>query len=153
VGRQGCMFGRSNICVAEQRQRVAVPAERQFRRPAEKAIKVSAFCMSDMRKIKTNLVTFVTDNFLLLRTIGDTDFLRAGGKQRNGGAAHRKRKRKRWRCDNGRGNSADLAMVRQNPRRRSQIQNARLDGALVGDLIATGTPRTVDGLVDGAIQT
>src|SRR6516164_8887194 len=33
-------------------------------------------------------------------------------------------------------------MVRQNPRRRSQIQNAEPDGTLVGDLTATGTPWT-----------
>jgi hypothetical protein len=105
VDRQGFMFGRSNICVAEPRERVTVPAECQFGRPAEKG-DLLAFCLSDMRKIKTNLVTFVTDNFLLLSIVGNTDFLRAGGE--NGGAAHRKRKRKRRRCDNGTGNSADL---------------------------------------------
>jgi hypothetical protein len=44
--------------------------------------------MSDMRKIKTKLMTFITDNVLLLRIVGNTDFLRAGGKQWNGGAAH-----------------------------------------------------------------
>ncbi len=102
VDRQGFMFGRSNICVAETRERVAVPAECQFGRPADLLV----FCMSDMTKIKSNLVTFVTDNFLLLSIVANTDFLRAGGK--NGGAAHRKRKPKRRRCDNGRGNSADL---------------------------------------------
>jgi len=48
-----------------------------------------AFCLSDMRKIKFNLVIFVTDNFLLLSIVGNTIFLRAGGK--NGGAAHRNR--------------------------------------------------------------
>jgi hypothetical protein len=105
VDRQGFMFGRPNICVAEPRERVAVPARCQFGRPAEKG-NLLACCMSDMRKIKSNLVTFVTDNVLLLRIVGNTDFLRAGGK--NGGAAHRKRKRKRRRCDNGRGNGADL---------------------------------------------
>ena len=105
VDRQGFMFGRSNICVAEPRERVAVPAECQFGRPAETG-DLFACRMSDMRKIKSNLVTFVTDNFLLLRIVGNTDFLRAGGK--NGGAAHRKRKRKRWRCDIGRGNGSDL---------------------------------------------
>jgi hypothetical protein len=105
VDRQGFMFGRSNICVAEPRERAAVPAGCQFGRPAEKG-DLLAFCMSDMTKIKSNLVTFVTDNFLLLSIVGKTDFLRAGGK--NGGAAHRKRKPKRRRCDNGRGNSADL---------------------------------------------
>src|SRR2546430_16213382 len=78
------MFGRSNICVAEPRERAAVPAECQFGRPAEKG-DLLAFCMSDMTKIKSNLVTFVTDNFLLLSIVGKTDFLRAGGK--NGGAA------------------------------------------------------------------
>ena len=91
VDRQGFMFGRSNICVAEPRERVAVPAGCQFGRPAEKG-DLLAFCMSDMTKIKSNLVTFVTDNFLLLSIVGKTDFLRAGSK--NGGAAHRKRKRK-----------------------------------------------------------
>jgi hypothetical protein len=136
VDRQGFMVGRSNICVAEPREPLAVPAECQFGRPAENG-DLLAFGVSDMTKIKSNLVTFVTDNFLLLRIVGNTDFLRAGGK--NGGAAHRKRKRKRRRCvtvEQQRG----LAMVRENPRRRSQIQNVRLDGTLVGDLIATGTP-------------
>jgi hypothetical protein len=42
----------------EQRQRVAVPAERQFRRSAKNKIKG----MSDMKKIKSKLVTIVTDN-------------------------------------------------------------------------------------------
>jgi hypothetical protein len=36
VGRQGCMFGRCNICVTEPRQRIALPPECQFRRPAKK---------------------------------------------------------------------------------------------------------------------
>ena len=83
------MFGRSNVCVAEPRERVAVPAECQFGRPAEKKGDLLAFCLSDMRKIKSNLVIFVTDNFLLLSIVGNTVFLRAGGK--NGGAAHRNR--------------------------------------------------------------
>src|SRR5262249_57711266 len=79
------MFGRSNVCVAEPRERVAVPAECQFGRPAEKKGDLLAFCLSDMRKIKSNLVIFVTDNFLLLSIVGNTVFFRAGGK--NGGVA------------------------------------------------------------------
>jgi hypothetical protein len=46
----------------EQRQRVAVPLERQFRRPAKSTIKG----MSDMKKIKSKLVTIVTDNARLV---------------------------------------------------------------------------------------
>jgi hypothetical protein len=56
--------------VAEPRERIAVPAECQFGRPAENG-DLLAFGMSDMTKIKSNLVTFVTDNFLLLRTVGN----------------------------------------------------------------------------------
>jgi hypothetical protein len=55
----------------EQRQRVAVPAERQFRRPAKDEIKG----MSDMKKIKTKLVTFVTDNVRLVGIVGDKNLL------------------------------------------------------------------------------
>jgi hypothetical protein len=51
----------------EQRQRVAVPPERQFRGPAKNTIKG----MSDMKKIKTKLVTFVTDNVRLVGIVGD----------------------------------------------------------------------------------
>jgi hypothetical protein len=86
------MFGRSNICVAEPRERVAVPAECQFGRPAEKG-DLLAFCMSDMTKIKSNLVTFVTDNFLLLSIVGKTDFLRAGGKNGGGRASKEETKK------------------------------------------------------------
>src|SRR5262249_59361347 len=98
------MFGRSNICVDEPRERLAVPAECQFGRPAEKG-NLLACCMSDMRKIKSNLVTFVTDNFLLLRIVGNTVFLRAGGK--NGGGAPRKRELKKTRCRKRKSNRAD----------------------------------------------
>jgi hypothetical protein len=55
----------------EHRQRVAVPPERQFRRPATNTIKG----MSDMKKIKTKLVTFVTDNVLLVGIVGNKNLL------------------------------------------------------------------------------
>jgi hypothetical protein len=73
VDRQDFMFGRSNICVAEPRERVAVPAQCQLGRPPEKG-DLLAFCMSDMTKIKSNLVTFVTDSFLLLSIVGNHRF-------------------------------------------------------------------------------
>jgi len=55
----------------EQRQRVAVRPERQFRGPAKNTIKG----MSDMKKIKTKLVTFVTDNVRLIGIVGHKDLL------------------------------------------------------------------------------
>jgi len=55
----------------EQRQRVVVPPERQFRRPAKNKIKGG----SDMKKIKTKLVTFVTDNVRLVGIVGDKNLL------------------------------------------------------------------------------
>jgi hypothetical protein len=51
----------------EQRQRVAVSAERQFCRPAKNTIKG----MWDMKKIKTKLVTIVTDNVRLVGIVGN----------------------------------------------------------------------------------
>jgi hypothetical protein len=59
----------------EQRQRVAVPPERQVRRPAKNTIKVTALRMSDTKKIKTKLVTFVTDNVLLVGIVGNKNLL------------------------------------------------------------------------------
>jgi hypothetical protein len=59
-----------------------------------------------MKKIKTNLVTFVTDNVLLFTYFGNKiSCAHAASKMTR---PHRERKRKRWRCDNSRGNSADL---------------------------------------------
>jgi hypothetical protein len=55
----------------EQRQRVAVSAERQFCGPAKNKTKVSA----DMKKIKSKLVTFVTDNVRLIGIVGDKNLL------------------------------------------------------------------------------
>jgi hypothetical protein len=59
------------ILRGEQRQRVAVPPECQFRGPAKNKIKG----MSDMKKIKTKLVTFVTDNVRLVGIVGDKNLL------------------------------------------------------------------------------
>ena len=36
---------------------------------------VSAFCMSDMKKIKTKLVTFVTDNVRFVGIVGNKNLL------------------------------------------------------------------------------
>jgi hypothetical protein len=75
-----CLGGREDSAArdrnAKPRQRVAVPPERQFRRPAKTQSKVSALRMSDMKKIKTKLVTFVTDNVLLVGIFGNEIFLR-----------------------------------------------------------------------------
>jgi hypothetical protein len=51
--------------------------------------------MSDMKKIKTKLVTFVTDNVLLVGIVGNKKiFLRACCKIRSGKAASREQTKK-----------------------------------------------------------
>ena len=69
VGKAACSA--AVIFACEQRQRVAVPPERQFRGPAKNKIKG----ISDMKKIKTKLVTFVTDNVRLVGIVGDKSLL------------------------------------------------------------------------------
>jgi hypothetical protein len=66
VGRQGCMLGRCNICV------MSSDNVSPFRKTRSN---VSALRMSDMKKIKTKLVTFVTDNVLLVSIVGSTNLL------------------------------------------------------------------------------
>jgi hypothetical protein len=90
VGRQGCMFGRCNICVAssDNVSPFLLNANSAGRRKTRS--KVSALRMSDMKKIKTKLVTFVTDNILLVGII----FLRACCKIRSGKAASREETKK-----------------------------------------------------------
>jgi hypothetical protein len=67
----------------EQRQRVAVPPERQFRGPAKNTIKG----MSDMKKIKSKLVTIVTDNVLLVGIVANKNLLARMSQERSGKAA------------------------------------------------------------------
>ena len=66
-----------------------------------------------MKKIKTKLVTFVTDNVLLVGLVGKKIFLRACCKIRSGKAASREQAKK-VAMRQQRGNSADLRRVRHN---------------------------------------
>jgi len=95
VGKAACSA--AVIFACEQRQRVAVPPERQFRGPAKNKIKG----ISDMKKIKTKLVTFVTDNVRLVGIVGNKNLLARMSQDKE--QPHRESKRKRWRCDNSEG--------------------------------------------------
>jgi hypothetical protein len=67
----------------EQRQRVAVPPERQFRGPAKNTIKG----MSNMKKIKSKLVTIVTDNVFLVGIVANKNLVARMSQERSGKAA------------------------------------------------------------------
>jgi hypothetical protein len=83
VGRQGCMFGRCHMWVASSDDAwpFLLNAKSAGRRKTRS--KVSA----DMKKIKSKLVTFVTDNVRLVGIVRDKIFLRACRKRRSGKAA------------------------------------------------------------------
>ena len=69
------MFGRCNICVAssDNVSPFLLNANSAGRRKTRS--KVSALGMSDMKKIKTKLVTFVTDNVRPVGIVGDKNLL------------------------------------------------------------------------------
>ena len=75
MGRQGCMFGRCNICVvsSDNVSPFLLNAKSAGRRKTRS--KVSALRMSDMKKIKTKPVTFVTDNVLRVGIVGNKNLL------------------------------------------------------------------------------
>jgi hypothetical protein len=56
----------------------------------------------NMKKIKSKLVTIVTDNVLGVGIVENKTLL-ACMLQERAGRPHRERKRKRWRCDNSKG--------------------------------------------------
>jgi hypothetical protein len=56
--------------------------------------KVSALRMSDMKKIKTKLVTFVTDNVLLVGIVGNENLLARMLQERSGKAASKEETKK-----------------------------------------------------------
>jgi len=69
------MFGRCNICVvsSDNVSPFLLNAKSAGRRKTRS--KVSALRMSDMKKIKTKPVTFVTDNVLLVGIVGNKNLL------------------------------------------------------------------------------
>jgi len=69
------MFGRCNICVvsSDNVSPFLLNAKSAGRRKTRS--KVSALRMSDMKKIKTKLVTFVTDNVLLIGIVANKNLL------------------------------------------------------------------------------
>ena len=74
-GSATLMFGRCNICVAssDNVSPFLLNANSAGRRKTRS--KVSALGMSDMKKIKTKLVTFVTDNVRPVGIVGDKNLL------------------------------------------------------------------------------
>ena len=70
VGQQGCMYGRCNICVASSDH-----VSPFFLNAKSTGAKNTIKGMSDVKKIKTKLVTIVTDNVRLVGIVGDKNLL------------------------------------------------------------------------------
>jgi len=85
VDLQGCMFGRCHMWVASSDDAwpFLVNANSAGRRKTRS--KVSA----DMKKIKSKLVTFVTDNVLLVAIVGNKNLLARMSQEGSGKAASR----------------------------------------------------------------
>jgi hypothetical protein len=101
VDRQGCVFGRP-LCAWPSRGKVSaflLNAKSAGRRKTRS--KVSALD-TDMKKIKSKLVTIVTDNVLRVGIVKNKTLL-ACMLQKGAVTPHRERKRKRWRCHNSKG--------------------------------------------------
>ena len=100
VDRQGCAFGRSLFAWTSRGNGSAFLLNAKSAGGRKTRSKVSALD-TDMKKIKSKLVTIVTDNVLGVGIKNKT--LLARMLQERAVTPHRERKRKRWRCDNSKG--------------------------------------------------
>ena len=101
VDRQGCAFGRSLFAWTSRGNGSAFLLNAKSAGGRKTRSKVSALD-TDMKKIKSKLVTIVTDNVLGVGIVKNKTLL-ARMLQERAVTPHRERKRKRWRCDNSKG--------------------------------------------------
>jgi hypothetical protein len=101
VHRQGCVFGRPLFAWPSREKVSAFLLNAKSAGGRKTRSKVSVLD-TDMKKIKSKLVTIVTDNVLRVGIVKNKTLL-ARMLQERAVTPHRERKRKRWRCDNNKG--------------------------------------------------
>jgi hypothetical protein len=101
VDRQRCVFGRPLFAWPSHENGSAFLLNAKSAGGRKTRSKVSALD-TDMKKIKSKLVTIVTDNVLRVGIVKSKTLL-ARMLQERAVTPHRERKRKRWRCDNSKG--------------------------------------------------